>query len=153
MSNQIDTSQILTGFYFSLEFVGLERDVAFQEVSGFSKELTTEDVVCGGENSFKYRLPTITTFQNLVLKRGVTLKDSPLLKWCSDTLDNGLALPIVTRNIIVNLLNEQGQSCKSWTFINAYPVKWAASELNSEKNAVFIETIELAYQAFEISTN
>jgi phage tail-like protein len=151
MAEQVNANQILTGFYFSLEFVGLENNVAFQEVSGFSKELHIDDVTCGGENRFKYRLPTTTTFQNLVLKRGVTLDNSPLLKWCSDILDNGLATPIVTRNILVNLLNEKGQSCKSWTFVNAYPVKWSASELNSEKNAVFIETIELAYLYFEMT--
>jgi len=143
--------QLLTGFYFSLAIAGLKSnvDAAFQEVSGFSKELHLEEVVCGGENRFKYRLPSTTTFQNLVLKRGVTLSDSPLLKWCMDTLDNGLAMPIATHDIIVNLLNEKGQSCKSWTFVKAYPVKWSASELNSEKNAVFIETIELAYLYFE----
>lgn len=151
MAEQTDPAQILTGFYFSLEIVGLERDIAFQEVSGFAKELHVEEVVCGGENSFKYRLPTTTTYQNLILKRGVTLKSSPLLKWCSDTLDNGLALPIETHDILVNLLDEQGKSCKSWTFVSAYPVKWSASELNSEKNAVFIETIELAYQVFKNS--
>lgn len=145
--------QILTGFYFSLEFTGKGKgsDAAFQEVSGFSKELNVEEVVCGGENRFKYRLPSTTSFQNLVLKRGVALADSPLLGWCKDTLDNGLAKPIETRNVIVNLLNEKGQSCKSWSFVNAYPVKWSASELNSEKNAVFIETIELAYLYFEIA--
>lgn len=141
-------SQVLTGFYFSLTFVGLEIDVAFQEVSGLSKEFNVEEVACGGENRFKYRLPTATTYQNLVLKRGVTLDNSPLLLWCSGILDTGLAIPIVTCDIIVNLLNEEGKSCKSWFFVNAYPVKWSASELNSEKNAVFIETIELAYLYF-----
>lgn len=144
--------QILTGFYFSLAFSGQgsDTDAAFQEVSGLSKEIHIEEVACGGENRFKYRLPAVTTFQNLVLKRGVTLDSSPLISWCSDTLDNGLEKPIVTRDIIIKLLNEKGQPCKSWTINKAYPVKWSASELNSEKNAVFIETIELAYLYFEI---
>lgn len=144
---------MLTGFYFNLAIAGQksDTDAAFQEVSGLNKEINLEEVACGGENRFKYRLPTTSTYQNLVLKRGVTLDSSPLLKWCSDTLDNGLAKPIVTHNVIVNLLNEKGQSCRSWTFVNAYPVKWSASELNSEKNAVFIETIELAYLYFEMA--
>ena len=142
---------LLTGFYFSVAIGGQKNnsDAAFQEVLGLSKEFHVEEVACGGENRFKYRLPSGTTFQNLVLKRGVTLSDSPLLKWCMDTLDNGLAMPIVTHDIIVNLLNDEGHSCKSWTFVKAYPVKWSASDLNSEKNAVFIETIELAYLYFE----
>jgi len=144
-------SQILTGFYFSLSFVGQVggMDAAFQEASGFSKELNVEEVVCGGQNRYKYRLPTTTTYQNLVLKRGVSLDTSLLIDWCRETLSTGLALPIMTKNILISLLNEEGQSCKSWSFVDAYPVKWSVSELNSEKNAVLIETIELAYLYFE----
>jgi len=57
------------GFYFELSFRG--EDAAFQEVSGMSKELSVEEVVCGGENRFKYRLPTVSSSQNLVLKRAL----------------------------------------------------------------------------------
>ena len=143
--------QILTGFYFSLSFIGQvgDMDAAFQEASGFSKELNVEEVVCGGQNRYKYRLPTTTTYQNLVLKRGVSSGTSLLIAWCEYTLSTGLVLPIVTKNILISLLNEEGQTCKSWVFVNAYPVKWSVSELNSEKNAVLIETIELAYLYFE----
>jgi hypothetical protein len=38
-------------------------------VTGISKERSLEEVVCGGENRFKYRLVGIATSQNLVLKR------------------------------------------------------------------------------------
>lgn len=62
------------GFYFELSFK--DEDAAFKEVSGISKELSMEEVVCGGENRFKYRLPTITTSQNLVLKRALIPKGS-----------------------------------------------------------------------------
>ena len=146
-------TDVHTGFYFSLTIPGIIGgvDAAFQEISGLSKELQVEEVVCGGENRFKYRLPTTTTFQNLVLKRGVTSRFSPLLIWCEATLNHGFSfmnMPIFTYDIIVNLLNDEGEACKSWLFVNAYPVKWSASELNSEKNTVFIETIELAYHYF-----
>ncbi len=144
---------VLSGFYFSLSISGDNADVdcAFQEISGLAMNMSPEDVVCGGENRFKYRLPTTTTFENLVLKRGVVQTTSPLLEWCNTTLNGGSAEPIVTKNVIVALLNDQGQTCKSWTFNGAYPVKWSAAELNAEKNAVFIETIEMAFQYFDLS--
>ena len=144
-------SDFVTGFYFRLSFVDNPgtADAAFQEVSGLTKEMQVEEVVCGGENRFKYRLPNGTTFPNLVLKRGVIAGGSPLLTWCKKTLGGGLSLPITTQNVQVVLLNEKGQTCMSWTFYKAYPVKWAASDLNSEKNEILIETIELAYQYFE----
>jgi phage tail-like protein len=144
-------NDLITGFYFSVSVAGGSSgsDAAFREVSGLAKEMHVEEVVCGGENRFKYRLPTGVTFQNLVLKRGVISGKSALLDWCKDTLNGGLAVPITAKNVQVNLMNQDGQSCQSWSFVNAYPIKWSASDLNSEKNEIFIETIELAYQYFE----
>lgn len=140
-----------TSFYFSVSISGMgSSDAAFQEVSGLSKELGTEDVVCGGENRFKYRLPTIATFQNLVLKRGVTTAESGLISWVKDTLDDGLANSIQTKDIKVQLLDENGDISMAWSFISAYPVKWSASDLKSQDSEVFIETLEFAYQYFDI---
>lgn len=139
----------LVGFYFNFVFPGGE-DAAFQEVSGIGKEWNVEEVVCGGENRFKYRLPTVATFQNLVLKRGRVKKNSPLTEWCRKTLDEGLAVPIMPKNVTVNLLNQEGNTCLSWNFIRAYPVKWSTSDLKSLESEILIETVELAYQYFEI---
>lgn len=143
--------ELQTSFYFGVYVSGLAGvDAAFQEVSGLSKELGTEDVVCGGENRFKYRLPTTTTFKNLVLKRGVTPTDSLLLSWVKDTLDDGLANPISPKDIQVMLFDANGVPSIMWTFTSAYPVKWSAKDLNSQGNEIFIETLEFAYQYFEI---
>ncbi|QMV15971.1 phage tail protein [Vibrio spartinae] len=145
------TDSLQTSFYFRVSVPGTSSsDAAFQEVSGLSKELGTEDVVCGGENRFKYRLPTVATFQNLVLKRGITSAESSLIDWVKDTLDNGLATAIQTKDIKVQLLNENGDVSMSWSFVCAYPVKWSASDLKSQEGEVFIETLEFAYQYFEI---
>ena len=137
------------GFYFELSFKG--EDAAFQEVSGISKEMGVEEVVGGGENRFKYRLPTGTTSQNLILKRAFISSGSQLMKWCTDTLDNGFAKPIVTNNVSVNLLDSNGTVCKKWVFHSAYPLKYAVSDLKSQENEIVMETIELAYSYFEIS--
>ncbi|MFZ0597999.1 MAG: phage tail protein, partial [Flavobacterium sp.] len=64
-----DSTDYPVSFYFTLSFSGV--DAAFKEVSGISKELSMEEIVCGGENRFKYRLPTVSNSQNLVLKRAI----------------------------------------------------------------------------------
>lgn len=53
-----------SSFYFRLSFLGAasKLDVAFQEVSGLSVQIDTEEVTCGGENRFKYRLPKLPKF-------------------------------------------------------------------------------------------
>lgn len=147
-------NNLLTGFYFSLSIGGQggDSDAAFSEISGLSKELNVEEVASGGENRFKYRLPTTVKFPNLVLKRGMTTAGSPLLQWCSKTLDNGLAIAIEPKDVIVKLLNDQGEPAMTWSFVKAYPVKWAASDLSADKGEVMIETIELAYQYFNMGS-
>lgn len=144
-------SDLLTGFYFSVRLPGESRgtDAAFQEVSGLSQETTLEEVVSGGENRFKYRLPGPTHYANLVLKRGILMTTSPLIEWFRDTMDGGLNKPVQTKDIMVNLLGSKGQSRMGWTFVKAFPVKWSLSELKSQESNVLIETMELAYQYFQ----
>jgi phage tail-like protein len=143
---------LLTSFYFSVKISGESSgtDAAFQEVTGLGKETGVEEVVSGGENRFKYRLPIQTSYSNLVLKRGVALVDSPLIEWCQDTLDAGLGNPIVTKKIMLSLLDANGHTSMSWNFINAYPLKWSMSDLKSQESSMLIETIELAYHYFEV---
>lgn len=136
-------------FYFQLSFKG--EDAAFQEVSGLSKEMAVEEVTGGGENRFKYRLPTVASGQNLVLKRAVVTKGSKLLGWCSSTLDQGLAKTIQPHDVSVSLLNAKGKPSRSWNFHNAFPIKYSLSDFKSQDNSLLIETIELAYTYFEVA--
>lgn len=136
-------------FYFSLSFPG-EADTAFQEVSGITREVTLEEVACGGENRFKYRLPTASTSQNLVLRRAVVPAGSALIKWCSDCIDDGFANIIKPQDVSVDLLDANGNVCVKWTFKKAYPVKYSVSDLKSQDNSLLVESIELAYTYFDV---
>lgn len=137
------------GFYFSLSFEG--EDAAFQEVSGLSKEFAFEDIVCGGENRFKYRLPTIVTGSNLVLKRAIVPTGSQLIEWIASAVDGGLVNNVVTHDVSVSLLGAGGAMLMMWTFRNAYPLKYSVSDLRSQDNSLVIESMELAYTYFEIT--
>jgi phage tail-like protein len=139
------------GFYFKLSFKG--EDAAFQEVSGISKEMNIEEVVCGGENRFKYRPPVVASSQNLLLKRSLVPKGSKLLNWCSNCIDLGLTSKIITEDVSVSLLNADTTVFVMWTFHDAYPVKYSVSDLNARESEVVIETIELAYSYYRIWEN
>lgn len=141
-------SDYAVGFYFSLSFGG--EDAAFKEVSGISKELSIEEVASGGENRFKYRLPNISSSKNLILKRAIVSSGSQLITWCSSTIDDGLANAIQTKDVAVNLLNNKGEVLVKWTFYNAYPVNYSVSDLKSQESELVMETIELAYNYFDI---
>jgi len=136
-------------FYFELSFKGV--DAAFQEVTGISKQMGIEEVSSGGENRFKYRLPTVTTNENLILKRAMIPAGSKLLAWCAQCIDGGLATKIETRDITVSLFDANRQVCCKWIFYNAYPIKYSVSDLHSQKNELLIESIEMAYTYFDIA--
>ncbi|SRX73500.1 phage tail protein [Aequorivita antarctica] len=139
-------------FYFqlSLSDVSANEDAAFKEVSGISMEMGVEEIAEGGNNMFKHRVPTSVKFSNLVLKRGLVPKDSEIITWCNKTLGGNLDDLVETKTIIVKLLDENGNPIKSWSFVNAWTVKWAVSDLNSGSNELIIESLEFAYSYFKV---
>jgi phage tail-like protein len=134
------------GFHFKVEFADLIGEYQFQSVSGLNVELETEQIAEGGENRFKHKLPVSTRYPNLVLKRGIRV-DSALTKWCRDALEN---FDIKPTNITISLLNEKHEPLMTWNVVHAYPLKWSVSEFNAEKSQLAIESIELAYNYFNI---
>ena len=137
------------GFRFKLVYKG--KDYAFQEISGISSKLEYDLVGSGGENRFKYRLPTVAKYEDLVLKRGLAPKDSALAKWCHETITADFKLWISTSDLSVSLLSEEGSPLMSWSFKNAYPVGWKIGELNSQENKIAIEHMEFAFNYFTTS--
>lgn len=141
-----------TGFFFSVDFYdgSTKKFSSFKEVSGLSVKVNTEDVTQGGENGFKYRLPTGVAYQNLVLKRALNV-DSELVTWCKDAIEN---FDFRLKTVTVKLLHLDSNSTGSkplavWEFSDAYPVGWNLSNLNAMGNELAIETIEIAFTRFQ----
>jgi phage tail-like protein len=137
------------GFHFEVIFdSGAEPDSKidgrFQEVTGFSTEITTEEIDEGGENRFTHRVPKKAKYGNLVLKRGMMVSTG-LKTWLNNAIDEFTFKPV---NLTVNLLDEEHNTLVSWSFVRAYPVKWSVSDLKAQDNSLVIETLELAYQYF-----
>ncbi len=134
----------LPAFYFSVSISGCAGDTAFQEVSGLEFQIETEEYREGG-NNLVYHLPKTIKSSNLTLKRAVTDKGSRLVSWCLGILNDELSKPIQTKSVTINLLNEKGTTCKSWTASNAYPVKLKMAPFNAQQNDIAIEEIEICF--------
>ena len=137
------------GFHFKVEVQGLQpidHDVRFTEVGGLSVELGTEEVAEGGENRFIQKFPTRAKYPELVLKRGV-LVNSEVTKWIRECIEE---FKIQPRDIFIKLLDKEHQPLLTWQVVNAYPTKWAVSDLNSTANTVAVETLQLFYQYFTL---
>lgn len=141
--------QIPVVFQFKVEIPGFGgEDIHFQEVTGLSAEISTEELKEGGRNDFTHKLPTGAKYGNLVLKRGM-FKDSKLTKWCRNAIEN---FTFEVKDIQVTLIDSEGQPLAAWSFKKAYPVKWSISDFKAQDSALVIESLEIAYQSFTRGT-
>lgn len=146
-----DVEYPLLGFFFAVRLAGgAANDSRFKEASGLSVELPVKEITEGGENRFRHRVPEVARYTNLVLKRGLMVPERSFYTWCMRTMSHNLASPLELKSVQVVLLNEKAQPLKTWNLFNAWPVKWSVSDFNSMEGQVVIESLELAYQYFEI---
>ena len=116
----------------------------FTEASGLSAEVETFSYNEGGRNDYIHKLPTRMKHPNLVLKRGMTtVKD--LQTWFDDSY-NGPSRTTIT----VTMLNELGDTITTWTFANAFPVKWTGPQFNSQQNTLATEAIEIVHEGIKV---
>ena len=134
-------------FRFHVEIQGVQV-ARFSECSGLEFEQETFDYKEGGLNSRLHRLPGRFKFTNVTLKKGIATDGSTLWDWVQKTVKGQIEPHTVT----VTLYDLTGEKpLRTWTFQGAYPVKWGATALNAEQNAIAIETLVLAHQGMDFA--
>jgi phage tail-like protein len=143
MVNRIDP---YFGFRFRLEIQGI-IEAGFTEFSGLQATTQVEEFIEGGVNTYVHKFPKETTFENLVLKKG--LGDSAeLWQWHRDVISNNFQ----RRDVQIFLLKDTNDAniaaAQQWSFRQAYPVKWTGPEFKADSNTVAFETLELAHHGY-----
>jgi phage tail-like protein len=95
----------------------------------------------GGNNDFVHRLPV--TYPNLVLSRGLTNEEA-LLKWFWATQTQA------EQKEVTLTLGEQSAS-RSWTFADAFPVRWTGPQIGADGRTVALETLEIAHSGLKLA--
>lgn len=127
-------------FNFLVEIDGITR-AAFQECSGFDSTIDVIEHREGGENTTLRKLPGMTKYSNITLKRGIT-DDTELYDWHRKTVLGD----IERKNGSIVLLDRKGEEVARWNFVRAWPTKWDGPDLNAEGNDIAIETLEMAHE-------
>lgn len=91
------------------------------------------------------KLSTLTHYDNLVLRRGV-IGSLAWYQWWNEARNGGDA----RRTITVTLLDEQGNPAMSWRFLRARPAGYQNSPLDAGEADTVFETLEIAFDRFEI---
>ena len=134
------------GLRFTVSLPGVSIGT-FRQCSGIGVEVETMDYQEGGNNEFVHKLPTRLKFKNVVLKRGIT-HQSALLDWFNQTRQMGVMAK--RGNVTVSLVSPKGQPIRTWSFVEAYPVKWEGPELDASTNQIANESLEIAHSGMQV---
>ena len=102
-------------FNFVLEIDGVTK-AGFSEVSGLTTETTVIEYREGNERATTRKIPGLTKYCNIVLKRGIT-KDRSLWNWRKTVIDGATE----RTNGSIILLDESRQEVARWNFSEAWP--------------------------------
>jgi phage tail-like protein len=145
MSPKPTRSDPYTRFNFRVQLDGVDSG-AFSEVSGLDSVTEVIEYRTGdSKTTSSVKLPGLTKYPNIVLKRGIT-RDLSLWQWRKTVVDGNTD----RRNGAIILLDEARNEVLRWTFRNGWPVKWEGPDLDASSSEVAIETIEIAHEGLEL---
>lgn len=136
----IPTSRFITTFIFG--GIPSPVDIAFQRITGLSRELSVVEHSQGGENGRNLYFANKVKHGSLVLERGV-MSVTPLTQ-VFDQVMQGQRM--VYADVVILLLNNLGLPVCSWAVSNALPVSWKTADLDANATTLLVNTLELRYQ-------
>lgn len=142
----------LTSYNFLVEVSNFNVIIGgFTEVSGLEANTEFEEYDEGGVNNFSHKLPKITKYPNLILKKGV-IDSNVLYNWHREVVGGYINEndDKKRRDIAIILLNIHKDEVRRWTFEYAFPVKWSLSDLNSTGDSIMVETLEIAHKGLSV---
>lgn len=127
---------------FMFDIFPAPLDIAFQRVSGLSRELEVSLYREGGENARNIWLAEKVNHGSLLLERGVM--NASILTTQFDRVLRRESTQWA--NVVIMLLNENDLPVTTWTLSHALPVRWQVGDLDASSNTVLINSLELRYQ-------
>jgi phage tail-like protein len=124
---------------FEVRIPGIDALGVFRQCHGL--ELTFEVYTYreGGNNDLVHQFPSRATYPNLVLERGMTDEDA-LLRWLWQTRTKA-----ERKEVIITLHDWAQKSTRSWSFADAFPVRWTGPVLDATSTDLASESLEIAH--------
>jgi len=147
MAQDGDRRDPYAGFNFRMEIDGVEV-AGFKEVSGL--EMTTEVIEYAegdGQNSRIRKIPGRTNFGNITFKRGI-VEGVDLWEWCKTVRD--YPREIERKSVTINLLDNSGEPQKTYTLLEAWPIRYTVDGFDATSDDLAMEEIEFAYENLDI---
>lgn len=133
-------------FNFLVEIDGVSS-AGFTEVSGLETSQEVIEYREGGETTTKRKLPGLTSYMNISLKRGWT-QNFELWNWRKTTLDGATE----RKSFAIIVLDEAREEALRFNFREGWICKWEGPKLNSTTNEVAIEALEICHEGMDTVT-
>lgn len=130
-------------YKFRVEIEGINV-AGFSEVSGIASEVEIIEYREGADHVTR-KLPGLTRFGNVTLKRGMT-DSRDLYNWHRALLQGTLN----RRTVVIVLLDDERKDVARWRLIDAFPQKYEGPRLNAKTSEVAIESLVLCSEFIEL---
>lgn len=137
-----------TTAHFVLAIDGLVS-VSFSKCTGLASEVSTEDYQEGGENRFTHRMPTRSSYPNLVLTQGAGPLQE-LWDWYGEYQVAGFVIPRDGTITLASSIEGVLAPVRVWSFTRGWPVKITGPDLDAQASAVAIEAVEIAHHGLAL---
>ncbi len=129
-------------------YVEIEQTIkaSFSECSGLGAKIAHKPYMEGGVNDQQRILLSQTTFDPVILKRGLS-DDVEFWSWISELWKDYKT----RRNVHILIFNQAGEQMQCWTLIGAIPVAWKVPTLKADSNTMAIEQLTLAYEGLKVA--
>jgi phage tail-like protein len=153
--------EVAPSYLFYVEVSGLIVAL-FSDVSGIGMSREVETVREGGKNDHVHTFPGPVRYQNIVLRRGLTVSRE-LMNWFLEgmydfsvkklnmTIYQG-APGMNLAGQAISLLGNGGYGIvKQWNISNAYPVRWQLTDLSvDDTESIVFESLEVAHDGISL---
>ena len=134
---------------FELTIIGIvpgkNANLNCQEISGLEAAVAAIDYRTGTDLNHVRKVAGLTTFTNLVCKRGIT-GDLALWNWILAAMNGD----VQRKEGSIALLDEGRNEVLRWNIVRAWPAKWTGPGLNAKNNEIAMETLEIVHEGLSI---
>jgi len=133
-------------FRFLLEIDGIVQ-AGFSEVTIPDASSEPVEYREGSEPPTVRKLPGLNKYGNVTLKWGITDSMELYEKWWK--LVEECDMEKARKNVAIILMDCEGNPAARWEFVEAWPSKYDAPDLNATGTDVAIETLEIVHEGMK----
>lgn len=131
------------GSWFEVDIPGASGH--FSQVTGLGIDIEVVEVTDSSKDTMTRKRPGATKYSEITLKRTLS-GDQTFWKWAKSIRDGD---PKFRKDGSVVLYDIAGKEVGRWTFTNAWPSKWSASDLDVGTDDLMQEDVTLQVEKLE----